>query len=141
MANRLVARGPSPYVAFGRLLVALIAIAAVVVGASFDPEESRDEPQDPLAAEASRLRATTEKLSAQLGEGQAPDLAMAWEDMRNDLLSVASDLERSRLSMDTEGLISRVESFREQFDMDDEVVERWDELVQVLNVLAERQQP
>lgn len=141
MANRLVGPDPSPYVACGRPLVALIAIAAVVVGASFDPEESRYAPQDPLAAEAGRLRATTEKLSAQLGESQAPDLAMAWEDMRNDLLSVASDLERSRLPMDTDGLISRVESLREQFDMDDEVVERWDELVQVLDVLAERQQP
>lgn len=134
MANRPADPDITRYVAVGRLLVALIAVLAVAAGTNLED----DVPHDGLVVEATRLRDTTERLSERLGASPSPDLAMAWEDLHSDLLSVAGDLERPTPSMDLDGLILRVESFREQHDLDNESVEWWDELVQVLRVLVGR---
>lgn len=53
-------------------------------------------PTDQLGTEATRLRTTLDSLSAGFDGTESMDLAMGWEDLRNDLESVSRDLDRPR---------------------------------------------
>lgn len=87
------------------------------------------------------MMATIETLSESLADHESPDLAVAWDDLRNDLESVSRDLESARFSVDVDGLVERVENFREEFAPAggmSEKAEAWDQLANQLKDLASR---
>lgn len=132
--------------AAGRLIVAVVALIVVGSGLStgsgseYSPEYS---PEVRFSAEASQMMATIEVLSEGLADHESPELAIAWEDLRSDLQSVSRDLESARFSVDVEGLVERVENFREEFATArgmSEKAEVWDQLTQHLKDLESRTQ-
>lgn len=82
---------------------------------------------------------TIEALTESLADHESPELAMAWEDLRGDLESVGRDLEGAHFSVDVDGLIARVSSFRQEFAAArgvSEEAEVWDQLSSHLEDLA-----
>lgn len=140
MSVRDATPDPVAFPAGGRLIVAVAAL--IVVGSwlttgsdSSSPYSSEDRP----SAEANQMLATIEALSESLAAHESPELAMAWEDLRSDLESVSRDLESARSPIDVDGLIERVEAFREEFANVGGMTEKadvWDQLTNHLKDLA-----
>lgn len=85
--------------------------------------------QFPEQAEA--IRSTLETMSA-LGNHDSEELVMAWDNLHDDLISLSSDLERDATRLELEGVVRRIENFRERFESAEAVREldsEWEQLV------------
>jgi hypothetical protein len=98
--------------------------------------------QFPSQAEA--IRSTLETMS-ELATHDSEELVMAWNNLYDDLISLSSDLERDATRLDLDGVVRRIESFRERFDSAEPVSEfdsEWEQLISNFidaHDLAERQ--
>jgi len=126
--------------AAGRLIVAMAALIVVGSGLSTGSGPGPGySPEVRLSAEANQMMVTIEALSEGLTDHESSELATAWEDLRSDLESVSRDLESARFSVDVDGLVERVENFREEFATARGMSERaelWDQLTNHLKGLA-----
>lgn len=115
--SRFGPRRPYPSVDRVRLRsLALIAVSAVAVGCAPSVAPVDDTPTSrQFPEEAAEIRQILDTMS-DLDAADSEELAMAWEDLRSDLFSVTSDLERDAMSMELDGLVRRIESFRERFE-------------------------
>jgi hypothetical protein len=139
MSVRLATPDSAVFPAAGRLIVAVAALIVLGSGLSTGSSSApgyRSEVR--LSAEANEMMVTIEALSGVLTDHESPELAIAWEDLRSDLESLSRDLESARFSLDVDGLVERVERFREEFATArgmSEKAEVWDQLTNQLRGL------
>jgi hypothetical protein len=140
--HRRIGPDSDAFQAAGRLLVALTILlligSSLPAGTDVTPFSGH---ADRLSAETDQLRETLDSLSEALEGNESSQLKMAWEDLHSDLESVTSDVERARMSIDADGLVNRVESFRESFASVPGVSEKsdeWDQLTRLLSDLLGR---
>lgn len=144
MSARQATPDSAVFPAAGGLIVALVALVFIASGISGGSDTSPGySPEGRLSAEESQMMLTIEALSENLDADESPEVAMAWEDLRGDLESVSRDLENARFSVDVDGLIARVNTFREEFAAARGVSEApgfWDQLSSHLEDLANHSQ-
>jgi hypothetical protein len=129
------------FLAAARLVVALAAL--LLIGSSL-PAITNDRPapgqEQTVSVAADELRETLDSISGSLPDDRSDQMSMAWEDLRSDLESVSRDIERARASFDPDGLVNRVETFRETYIAagKNQNSEDWDQLVRLLSGLGGR---
>jgi hypothetical protein len=138
-SQRRVAPDSASFLAAARLVVALAAL--LLIGSSL-PAITNDIPapgqEQTLSVDAREIREILDSISGALPGDRSDQMSMAWEDLRSDLESVSRDIERSRATFDADGLVNRVETFRETYFAagQDQNSEDWDQLVLLLSGLG-----
>lgn len=122
--------------------MAAVGLAFALTGCTLSPEltETTLPTHRQFPNEAAELRHIVNSMS-DLSSTDSDELAIAWEDLESDLLSVSADLERDAGSMELDGVVRRIESFREQFNSSEtmqSLSEQWDQLVLMLSEVSER---
>ena len=133
------------HISIHRLRVAVVMLVVLCGGLSactLSPDltetSSTTPPQFP--DEAAEIRDILVSLS-NMSSTDSNELAVAWEDLEADLHSVSADLERDPGSMELDGVVRRIESFRERFASSqtiESLTPAFDELVLKLSDVSER---
>lgn len=129
-------RGPSPT---RRLALATMMLVVAGCATTLEPVDtvptSRQFPE-----EAAEIREILDSMS-DLAADDSEELVMAWDDLRSDLVSVSSDLERDAKSMELEGMVRRIEGFRDRFGSAEVVRSfdsEWEQLMRGLRDIHDR---
>lgn len=128
---------------YGRLVIfVVVALLGSLSGCTLAPDLTATSATTPrqFPEEAKEIRNILGSMST-LSSSDSDDLAIAWHDLEADLHSVSVDLERDPRSMQLDGLVRRIQSFREQFASSQTVeslTPAFDELVLKLGDVSER---
>jgi len=125
-------------VAVVMLVILFGALSGCTLSSGLTETSGTTPPQFPDdAAEIRDILVSLSNLSAT----DSSDLAVAWKDLEADLHSVSADLERDPGSMELDGVVRRIESFRERFasaQTIESLTPAFDELVLKLSDVSER---
>lgn len=123
-------------------VVMLVILLGALSGCTLSPDLTETSGTTPpqFPDEAAEIRDILISLS-NMSSTDSNELAIAWEDLEADLHSVSADLERDPGSMELDGVVRRIESFREQFASSqtiESLTPALDELVLKLSDVSER---
>lgn len=121
--------------------IVLITFLVIVCGCSVStaPSDTGPVPR-PFPDEAAEIRHILESMY-EMSSTDSDELAMAWDDLESDLISVSSDLETDALSTELDGVVRRVEGFRQRFQSSEAIgrlTSEWDDLVAKLTDVRDR---
>jgi hypothetical protein len=112
----------------------------IVTGCSMPAASVETTMQPGLMEEGARVETLVDSMS-DLSAAESDDLAMAWTDLNDDLISVSRDLQRDPTSVDLEGVVSRVESFYDRFGSHETMQSleaEWARLIETVTTVSER---
>ena len=120
----------------------LVFLLGALTGCTLSPDLTETSGTTPpkFPDEAAEIRDILVSLS-NMSSTDSNELAVAWEDLEADLHSVSADLERDPGSMELDGVVRRIESFRERFASSqtiESLTPAFDELVLKLSDVSER---
>jgi len=123
-------------------VAALVFLLGALTGCTLSPDLTETSGTTPpkFPDEAAEIRDILVSLS-NMSSTDSNELAVAWEDLEADLHSVSADLERDPGSMELDGVVRRIESFRERFASSqtiESLTPAFDELVLKLSDVSER---
>jgi hypothetical protein len=97
-------------------------------------------PHPEINSEVAEVSALVESMS-ELSSAESEDLAMAWNDLNSDLMSIIRDAAHDPGSVDLGGMLVRIDSFQDRFGSH-EPMERlgveWEQLMETLTTVAHR---